>query len=338
MSASARLSLAIPLVGLALAAPVRADLATLAKCQKTFAKEGAKFALRVLKSNLKCTDEISECQLGCELGQFGPSCDESPPPCCDPDDTGSNAGFAACMSAAQETCDSESARRTIYESSKQERITSACETLTQDELCGAQSEGLNFAMLNAGCFVLDPSYTCTLANLIGCVGGPLEQALLEQITTVLHPRASDAVAAAHVESQFPDLPIARKVKGAVAAGKVDVWEFSGREGDAILARVNVREDDVPTGVSSLHPVLTLLDGSNAPVADTNVRSFECAVPNVCATGCPVLKRTLPFDGTFRLAVGAFTGDACGGGNYKLTLISPGGAPLAKVADDVDPFP
>ena len=58
------------------------------------------------------------------------------------------------------------------------------------------------------------------------------------------------------------------MKGAVAEGKVDVWEFSGHEGDPIIARVNTREDDVATGVSSLHPVLTLLDGSNTPVIDS----------------------------------------------------------------------
>lgn len=328
----------VPLLVVALAAPAAADLATLAKCQKTFAKEGAKFALRVLRSNLRCTDGISECQIECELGQFGPPCDSAPPPCCDPDDTGSNAAFAACMAAAQVTCDEEAAKRALYEAQKQDRITSACEALGQDELCGAQSEGLNFATLNAGCVALDPTYTCNLTNLIGCIGGPLEHALLDQITAVLHPRASDAVAAAHVEAQFPDLPVARKVKGAVAEGKVDVWEFSGHEGDPIIARVNTREDDVPTGVSSLHPVLILLDGSNSPVVDTNVRSFSCAVPTACGAPCPVFKRTLPFDGSFRLAVGAFAGDACGGGNYKLTLVSPGGAPLTKIYDDVDPLP
>src|SRR5262245_59706970 len=119
------------------------------------------------------------------------------------------------MAAAQVTCDEEAAKRALYEVQKQERITSACEALSQDELCGAQSEGLNFATLNAGCIALDPTYTCTLTNLIGCVGGPLEHALLDEITAVLHPRASHAVAAAHAEAQLPDLPVARKVKGAV---------------------------------------------------------------------------------------------------------------------------
>jgi len=102
--------------------------------------------------------------------------------------------------------------------------------------------------------------------------------------------------------------------------------------------VNTRDDDVPTTTAAIHPTLTLLDASNTPVADTNVRSFSCAVPTACGVSCPLLKRTLPYEGTFRLAVGAFAGDACAGGNYKLTLITPGGVPLAKIADDVDPGP
>jgi len=48
---------------------------------------------------------------------------------------------------------------------------------------------------------------------------------------------------------------------------------------------------------------------------------------------------LPYDGNFRLGVGAFAafaGDACAGGNDKVILITPGGVPLAKIADDVNP--
>jgi hypothetical protein len=156
MSQTPRSFLLVPLVlALALAVPVRAELADVAKCQKGFAREGAKFALRVLRSNLRCTDGISECQIECELGQFGASCDNSPPPCCDSDDTGSNAEFADCMSKAQSDCDVEASKRTAYELSKQDHIKSACANVSQDELCGAQSEGLNFASLNAGCIALD---------------------------------------------------------------------------------------------------------------------------------------------------------------------------------------
>ena len=125
MSKPPRSFLLVPLV-LALAAPAYAELADVAKCQKGFAREGAKFALRVLRSNLRCTDGISECQIECELGQFGPSCDNSPPPCCDPDDTGSNAAFADCMNSAQADCDVEASKRAIYEFSKQDHIKTAC--------------------------------------------------------------------------------------------------------------------------------------------------------------------------------------------------------------------
>src|SRR5689334_6788779 len=115
---------------LVLAAPARADLITIAKCQKAFAREGAKFALKVLRSNLRCTDGISECQIECELGQFGPSCDNSPPPCCDSDDTGSNAEFANCMNSAHADCDVESSKRAIYEFSRSEerRVGKECIT------------------------------------------------------------------------------------------------------------------------------------------------------------------------------------------------------------------
>ena len=84
----------------------------------------------------------------------------------------------------------------------------------------ARSSGLNFATLNAGCQALDPNYTCNLTNLVNCVGGPLERALLEQISATLSPRSSDAVAALNLHALFPDIPITRKVKGTVPAGRV----------------------------------------------------------------------------------------------------------------------
>jgi hypothetical protein len=314
-----------------------ADIKTLARCQKAIAREGAKYAQRVIKSTLNCTEAVADCQVQCELGVFGPPCDTNPPPCCDPDDPSSNAAFGACMADADTVCAAEEQKRTAYETSKQEHITAACLALTQDELCGSQAVGLNFATLNAGCQALDPTYTCNLPNLVQCVGGPLERALLDQISATLSPRASDAVAALNLESQFPDIPVARKVKGQVAEGKVDVWAFTGRAGDQIVARVNTR-DDTGTAVSTLHPVLALLDASKQIVADTAIRSAGCAVDNVCGSTCPVFKRTLPFDGVFHLAVQAFAADSCTGGKYKLLLISPGGAVPVLVDDDVDPTP
>jgi hypothetical protein len=322
---------------LAVAVPAAADIASLAKCQRSIAREGAKYAQRVIKSTLECTEAIANCQVQCELGVFGPPCDTNPPPCCDPDDPGSNPLFGACMADANTECDAEAAKRAKYEVQKQEHITSACLALSQDELCGAQTEGLNFDTLNAGCQALDPTYTCNLTNLVNCVGGPLEQALLDQISATLSPRASDAVAAANLAAQFPDIPLARKVKGTVAEGKADVWAFTGEAGDTIIARVNTR-DDTGADASTLHPVLALLDSAKHPVADTTLRTTNCGVPNACGSSCPLFRRTLPFSGTFHLAVMAFAGDACSGGKYKLTLVSPGGAIPMLVDDDVVPVP
>ena len=63
--------------------------------------------------------------------------------------------------------------------------------------------------------------------------------------------------------------------------------------------------------------------------------MPCNVPNVCGSGCPELKRVLPFSGTYHVAVGAATGDSCAGGGYKLVVTSPGGSLPALVMDDVD---
>jgi hypothetical protein len=273
-----------------------ADIAALAKCQKVFAREGSTFALRVIRSNLKCADGISDCQIQCEEGVFGPPCDSNPPPCCDPDDTGSNPEFADCMTKAQGVCDAEVLKRAQYEINKQDRIKTACTVLTPDELCGAQTEGLNFATLNAGCLALDPTYTCTLDNLIACVGGPLEHQLIDQISFVLEPRISDSIVTAGLQSQYPDVPLAQKVKDTVPAGKMDVWAFNGQAGDQIIARVTTRVDISATSISTLHPQLTLLDSSNTPVLDSTVRSAPCGVPNACGSSCPLFKRTLPSTG------------------------------------------
>ncbi len=101
--------------------------------------------------------------------------------------------------------------------------------------------------------------------------------------------------------------------------------------------MTTRIDDSATGTSRLHPQLTLLDASNTPVLDSPVRAVKCAVPNACNSSCPLFKRTLPFDGTFRLAVQGLSDGSCTGGKYKLVLISPGGAALTRVSNDVDPF-
>jgi hypothetical protein len=325
-------------LGLLAPASGHAGLAESVKCQKSIAKEGARFALRVLRSNLRCTEGVSDCQIQCDLGVYGPPCETSPPPCCDPDDPSSNSTFAACMAEADEDCNKEAEKRIKYETSKVSHIIAACTPLTQEELCGAQAVGLNFAQLNAGCLALDPNYTCNVTNLVACVGGPLERQLLDQITFVLHPRSGDAVAALNLQSQFPDVPVARKVKGQVAEGKVDLWRISGEEGDQVVVRL-VTRDDNGNSTSNLHPVLEFLSAdATTAVADTNVRSVECAVPNVCGSSCPQFKRTLPFNGNFFLAVQAFAGDSCTGGRYRLVVTSPGGSTPVQVADDIDPPP
>src|SRR5438309_696502 len=154
----------------------------------------------------------------------------------------------------------------------------------------------------------------------------------------LDPRAPEAVAALNLQSHFPDIPVTRKVKDMVPAGKVDVWSVTGHAGDQILARVRTG-DDTGADMSTLHPGLTLLqsDGST-PVTSTNVRTVDCPVTNICGSKCPVLKRTLPFDGTFYLAVSAVADGSCTGGKYKLVVTSPNGSTPQLVADDVDPTP
>jgi len=324
------------LVAPALAA---ADISHQARCQRRIAGEGATFAMRVIRATLKCTQGVAECQIECEEGAFGPPCDPVPQPgCCNPDDPSSNGAFGACMDAAQAVCDQQTAKIDTYELNKQTHITTGCEDLSPEELCGSQAEGLNFATLNAGCLALDPTYVCNLPNLVACVGGPLERALIDQISATLDPRAPEAVAALNLHAEFPDIPITRKVRDTVPAGKVDVWSITGQAGDQIIARVRTGDDN-GNDTSNLHPGLALLqsDGST-PVASTNVRNIDCPVTNVCGSKCPLLKRTLPFDGTVYLAVAGVADAACTGGKYKLVVTSPSGAVPQLVHDDVDPTP
>jgi hypothetical protein len=325
------------LVVLALgAAPASADIQAVAKCQKAFAREGAKFAQRVIKATLACTQETSECIIQCEQGVFGPPCDPTPQPgCCDPDDPGSNATYNSCMISAQGACDIQTAKIDSYETKKVASITNACLALSPDELCGASTPGLNFLQLNAGCLAINPGYVCNLPNLVACVGGPLERQLLDQISATLDPRASDAVAALNLSAQFPDIPVARKVKNQVAPGRTDVWAITGQAGDQIVARVTTR-DDTGTNVSNLQPRLVLIENDGVtPVIDTTVRSVNCAVPNTCGGSCSLLKRTLPFSGTFQLAVTACTSTGCTGGKYKLSVVTPHGALPLLVNDDAN---
>jgi hypothetical protein len=318
------------------AAQAVSDIDDIARCQRRFAREGARFAQRVIKATLACTLAISDCQVQCDNGVFGPPCDENPPPCCDPNDRTSNSSFEACMIGADHTCAVQNDKIVQYEAQKVKNITAACELLTTDELCGAQADGLNFATLNAGCQALDPNYTCSLTNLIACVGGPLERQHIDQISMLLHPRASDAVATAGLENYFPDLPISRRVKEDVPPGKADVWAFSGQAGDEVIVRVKTADDN-GNSTSNLRPAMVLLDSDQATLlADTPIKTTGCGVQNVCGSNCPTVKRRLPFSRTYYIAVKAVGGSApCTGGKYKLVVVSPSGVVPTLVADDVD---
>jgi len=322
---------------LAFAVPASADITSVARCQKKIATAGADFAKRVIVTTLKCTEEVSECQVQCEEGVFGPSCENNPPPCCDPDDRGSNAAFDACMTDADAYCEDQDDKIADYELTKQNKIIAACSELSQDELCGAQGNGLNFALVNAGCLGLNPNYVCNLDNLINCLGGPLQRQLIDQISGLLSPRASDAVRAASLQSKFPDLPVTYKLREDLpGAGTVDVWSITGQAGDKVIVRIKTR-DDTGSGQSTLEPAVTLLGNDQAtPVADTNVNDVPCSVPNTCGSMCPQIQRVLPFNGTFYLAVRAQGGNGCGGGKYRLVVTTPGAAAPTLVADDVTP--
>jgi hypothetical protein len=311
------------------------DIQIVSHCQKQFASAGAKFAEKVIRATLKCTDAVVECQVQCDAGVFGPSCDTSPPPCCDSDDPSSNQAFGDCMTDANAVCDDENAKIALYETQKQTKITNSCNALTTDELCGANDEGLNFATLNAGCLALDPNYTCSLQGLMDCVGGPLQRTLAEQTSALLDPRAPDAAAAIGLHALFSGLGVTRKVKETVPVGKADVWAISGQAGDQVTVRIKTRDDN-GNGTSNLRPSLTLLGADHTPVADTIVRNVPCSVPNVCGASCETFTRSLPFNGTYYIEVGAVPASTCSGGLYRLLVTSPGGTTPTLVQDDITP--
>ncbi len=322
---------------LALASPARADITSVARCQKKIATAGADYAKRVIVTTLKCTEKVAICQVQCDEGVFGPSCDDSGPPCCDSDDRNSNQTFSECMTDADEYCADQDVKIAKYEETKQNKILASCVDLTQEELCGATGNGLNFALVNAGCLALNPTYTCSLGNLINCLGGPLQRQLLDQMSGLLSPRATDAVRVANLQAKFPDLPVTYKLREDLpAAGKVDVWSVSGQAGDKVVVRIKTRDDD-GAGHSTLAPSVTLLGSDQStPVADTVSNDVPCSVPNTCGADCPQFQRTLPFSGTFFLAVRANGASGCGGGKYRLIVTKPGNALPALVADDATP--
>ncbi|MFQ5513482.1 MAG: hypothetical protein ACE5FG_03525 [Myxococcota bacterium] len=327
------------LIALALALPISAgaDIKDLVRCQKRFASAGARFANRSIKLALKCTNAISSCQIQCEQGVFGPPCSVPPEPgCCDVNDPNSNAAYSGCLDQAGVTCAEQTARIADEEVRKQQKIINACDDLTSEELCGAQAVGLNFAALDAGCLALDPNYTCTLNNLIDCVGGTLERVLTDQVTSLLDPRAPEGIAELGIGSSFPGIPVARKVREDLPSARVDVWSFSGSAGELVSVRVKPIDDDAD-GVATLQPSLTLIDLDGVtPLGDTTIETATCPIPTVCGGGCPRFQRHLPFSGTFFLAIEASVALGCGGGPYRLIVTSESGGVPVLVADDVDP--
>jgi hypothetical protein len=47
-------------------------------------------------------------------------------------------------------------------------------------------------------------------------------------------------------------------------------------------------------------------------------------------------RSLPFNGTYYIEVGAVPASTCGGGLYRLLVTSPGGTTPTLVQDDITP--
>jgi hypothetical protein len=328
---SSRLRLVI--VAAVLALPALAggttEINKIAGCQKKLASAGANFARQVITANLKCTQKIGICQVQCEQGLYGP---------CDPDDRNSNTTFAECMADADDECAKQNANIARYETLKQQHIIAGCDDLTQDELCGASTLGLNFVALNAGCQALDPNYTCNLTNLINCVGGPLERQLADQVSALLDPRAPDAIEASSPATQalFPNIPVTRKRKEDVVAGRVDLWKINGKAGDEIVVRVNTR-DDTGSGGSTLSPLLVLLAADHTtPIADTNYKTQPCNVPNSCSNACPAFRRTLPFDGDYYVAVAGHGG--CTAGLYRLAVEAPKSVSVGATPDFDDATP
>jgi hypothetical protein len=305
-----------------------ADLTDILRCQKRIAGAGAAFARTTITSAVNCAAATAECQIQCEQGVFGFPCD--------PDDEGSNAGFAACLAEAEDYCNQQALKVDNAEIRKRTRIILACDDLTLEELCGSETPGLNFAALDAGCQALDPNYQCSLDGVVECVGGPLEQELANEIGTLLAPRAPEGMALLNLQHRFPGVPIARKVLELLPAGKIDVWSLTGQVGDLVSVSLATGNDD-GNGNSALDAALTVLasDGET-PLGSTSVAIGNCPVPTICGAGCPKLKRRLPFDGTFFLAVAAQPSPGCAGGQYRLTITTRTGIVPILVGNDLDP--
>lgn len=323
------------------------EVKRLASCQKKIAGEGAKYAQRIISSELKCMQEMDECIINCEAGVYGPVCEDPPvPPCCNPEDPNNplNEDYLSCTIAAQYYCDQQVLKMDTWEHQKQDRITSACSppNVSPTQLCTTETAGLHFATMAAGCQAVIPGWQCNgIADVLACVGGPLQKQLLDQISGLLDPRAADAVALlpASTREKFANLPVTVRVKDVLtSAGAYDVWSLpSLKGGDPLVVRIETG-DDTGADQSLVEPQVRLIAqvGSEyAIISGTNVRDQACAVPNACGQPCPMFKRVVPFDGTFYVAVSPDTSNGCGtSGKYKLFVSTVGGVVPQLVADDV----
>ncbi len=337
---------------LALVLPVaaRADtstLAHLASCQRKIASEGTRFAQRTLKAELKCTDATDTCLINCEAGVYGPVCGEPPtPPCCNPDNPNSplNQDFLDCTTAAQATCLEQTIKMDNWELSKQTHITSSCSppNVSSNEICNSSGPGLHFATMAAGCQATIPGWQCNgIADILTCVGGPLEKQLLDQIAGLLDPRAADALALlpSAIQQKFSNLPLTRKVKETLTGvSGYDLWAVPNlNAGDPLVVRIETG-DDTGSNQSFVQPQVILLvkvGPAYAIVPNTNVHPQTCAVPNTCGQPCPIFRRSVPSDGTFYIAVSPNIDNGCGiSGKYKLFVTTIGGVVPQLIGNDV----
>lgn len=334
-------------VALPVSAHAQSDLAHLASCQKKIASEGAKFAQKTIQSELKCTSATDQCIINCEAGVYGPVCGDPPvPPCCNPDDPNNplNQDYVNCTIAAQATCAEQTAKMDRWEQQKTDRITVSCSppNVSANEICSSDLPGLHFATMAAGCQATIPGWQCNgIADILTCVGGPLEKQLVDQIAGLLDPRAGDALALlpSTIQQKFSNLPLTRKVKEMLTdpAG-YDLWALPNlNAGDPLVVRIETG-DDTGSSLSLVEPDVLLLvkvGTDYAIVSNTTVRPQACAVPNSCGQPCPIFKRSVPFDGTFYLAVSPNTADGCGPvGKYKLYVTTVGGVVPQLAGDDV----
>ena len=302
---------------LALVAPAlaRADFQQLARCQSKIAGAGVAYARTALRATLKCTNKVNSCRIQCEQGLFGPDCD--------PDDPDSAPAYRTCLDRADAVCQSQAVRIARAEVRKRTRIIGACDDVTVDELCGADTQGLYFKHLNAGCRELDPAYECNLVNLVDCVGGPLEQALVGRIGGLLDARAGESLALLGLAPQFPGVPITRKTSGQALGAAVDLFSVAGSAGEDLVVTLETGDDG--GGVSTLRAQLGFLNPDAAtPVVNTTVSEVPCPVPSACGATCQQFRRTLPSTGTFFISVASVPTGACTGGSYRLTVTSPSG--------------